>query len=237
MFRLCLKDFKLNKSIIILTAVIFQFFLFPVMVIVEGRVFDATMFIIIVLLIVLYTDEKHKTETLFCSFFFKRSSFVYAKYLFMLLIVLLGIGLTLLSLFLIKAMWPIGFPIPDIAYGGRNWFSVFFAVGLLMSICFPFYFKYGYGKGLTIGFFAASACGLSLVGLLYLILVVANKARGILFISLGLKELIVFAGRVFRQSALTFGEGNFSIFLSLFLSVLLIISVKLSVRFYKRRDL
>ena len=237
MFRLCLKDFKLNKSIIILLAVIFQLFLFPVMVIVEGRIFDPTMFTIIVLLIVLYTDDKYKTETLFCSLPLKRSSFVYAKYLSMLLTVLLGIGLTLLSLFLIKAMWPIGFPMPDITYGGRNWFSTFFTVALLMSACLPFYFKYGYGKGLILGFFAASVCGLSVVGLLYLILAVANKARGILPASFGLKELIVFAGRVFRQSVLTFGEGRSFIFLSLFLSALLIISVKLSVRFYKRRDL
>lgn len=237
MLRLCLKDFRLNKSIIILMTVVIFCFLFPIAFVIEKQAPEPTLFVVIILFVLMNTDEKHDTETLICSLPVKRSTIVYSRYLSALVTVLTGIGLTLLLTLLVKGLWPRGLPLPETAWNYKNWVFFLFPVVLFVATCFPCYFKFGYGRGVIFGSLSAAAAALLFAGLLYVAAAFKSGTPAALPSPLGLKKYFIFITGALGRSLAVFGEQDFFIFLSLSLTVIVIISMQLSTAFYKRRDL
>ncbi len=86
-------------------------------------------------------DDKSKSEIIFNSLPIKRKYIVLAKYLAVCLFIVIGLALTGLIGTIIKGT---GLPLSVRYINYRDIVSVFFSVGLIVSIYYPFYFKFGY---------------------------------------------------------------------------------------------
>lgn len=237
MLRLCLKDFRLNKSIIILLTAVIFFFLFPIAFVIEMQVPEPTLFVVLILFVLIYTDEKHDTETLICSLPVKRSTIVYSRYVSALVTVLTGLVLTLLLTLVVKGLWPRGLPLPETAWNYKNWVFFLSPVVLFISCCFPCYFKFGYGRGVGFGLLFTTGAALLFACLLYVAAAFESGTPAALPSPLGLKKYFIFIAGALDRSLTVFGERDFFIFISLSFTVIVIISMQLSAAFYKRRDL
>jgi hypothetical protein len=215
---------------------IFSFY-FVIFFLLERQVIEPTLFIFIVTLILMYTDEKYKTGSLYCSLPVKRSVIVLARYVSLLFIILAGIGLVVLFTFLLKKVWPIGFPPPPEGWALINWFNVLFPLALIFSIFFPLYFKFGYSKGVIWGFISVAVLGFLLVGLFYVIVSIKSGSWGFAQYTAGKENLVLaFITGVMGQVVGIFGKQNLLTFLSLLIIPLVYVSIMLSVKFYSKRE-
>ncbi len=236
MFRLCLKDFYVNRSLPLVLAVIFSFY-FVLFFLMEQLIIEPTLFIFIVTLILMYTDEKYKTDTLYCSLPLKRSTIVLARYVSLLLTILVGIGLVFIFTFLMKKSWPMGFPPPPEGWTATNWFSVFFPLALIFSIFFPLYFRFGYSKGVILGFISTAVVGFLLVGLLYVMVSIKSGSWGLAQYTEGKENpILAFITGIIGQAMGILGKQNLLIFLSLLMIPLVFVSIMLSIKFYNKRE-
>ncbi len=236
MFRLCLKDFYVNRSLPPVIAGLFLFY-FVIFFLLEQQILEPTLFIFLATLVLMYTDEKYKTGPLYCSLPVKRSTVVFARYVTLLFTILVGIGLVVLFTFLMKKSWPIGFPPPPGGWTLTNWFNVLFSLALIFSIFFPLYFRFGYSKGVIWGFISTAVVGFFFLGLFYVMVSIKSGSWGLAQYTEGKENPIVaFITGVIGQAVGIFGKQNLLIFLSLLMISLVFVSIMLSIKFYSKRE-
>lgn len=236
MFRLCLKDFYVNRGLPLVIAGIFSLY-FVLFFLLERQMVEPTLFVFIVTLILMYTDEKYKTDTLYCSLPVKRSTIVLARYVSLLLTILPGIGLAVLFTFLLKEIWPMGFPPPPEGWTTMNWFSVLFPLALIFSIFFPLYFRFGYSKGVMLGFISTAVVGFLLMGLFYVMVSIKSGSWGLAQYTEGKESpVLAFITGITGQAMGIFGKQNLLIYLSLLMIPLVVVSILLSIKFYSKRE-
>jgi hypothetical protein len=182
----------------------------------EQLIIEPTLFIFFVTLILMYTDEKYKTGSFYCSLPLKRSTIVLARYVSLLLTILAGIGLAVLFIFILKKIWPIGFPPPPEGWTTMNWFSVLFPLAVIFSIFFPLYFRFGYSKGVILGFISTAVVGFLLVGLLYVMVSIKSGSWGLAQYTEGKENpVLAFITGIIGQAMGIFGKQKLLIFISL----------------------
>ena len=236
MFRLCLKDFYVNRSLPPVIAGLFLFY-FVIFFLMEQQILEPTLFIFLATLVLMYTDEKYKTGPLYCSLPVKRSTIVFARYVTLLFTILFGIGLVVLFTFLMKKNWPIGFPPPPGGWTLINWFNVLFPLALIFSIFFPLYFRFGYSKGVMLGFISTAVVGFLLMGLFYVMVSIKSGSWGLAQYTEGKESpVLAFITGITGQAMGIFGKQNLLIYLSLLMIPLVVVSILLSIKFYSKRE-
>lgn len=165
MRHLLLKDFLVLRNIILFVVAWWLF------IILRSSEPTQAMFLI-PLPLILYgpaLDDRHKTESLYCSLPVKRHHIVLGRYLFAIVIIITVSLLTLALFGLKKAM------VTDEVNNPSYWKTVVmihFFLTLFISILYPFYFKFGAQLELAKG--KAIAAVLGIIGLLTLIPVAAT---------------------------------------------------------------
>jgi ABC-type Na+ efflux pump permease subunit len=160
-----LKDFLVLRNIILFVVAWWLF------IILRSSEPTQAMFLI-PLPLILYgpaLDDRHKTESLYCSLPVKRHHIVLGRYLFAIVIIITVSLLTLALFGLKKAM------VTDEVNNPSYWKTVVmihFFLTLFISILYPFYFKFGAQLELAKG--KAIAAVLGIIGLLTLIPVAAT---------------------------------------------------------------
>ena len=235
MLRLCLKDFYVNRAVPLVIVILFLFS-FTIFFLLEQQVIHPTVLIFIITLILMYTDEKYKTTSFYCSLPVKRSTIVISRYFSLFLIISIGIFLALFCTFLLKKIWPIGFPPPPV-WTHMDWFTILFPLMLIFSIIFPFYFRFGYSKGVILGLISSVVVGCLFIALFFLIVSIKSGSWGLAQYATGKeKSILAFIGSILMRVTSIFGKHNLVVFLSVFIIPIVIISIFLSIKLFKKRE-
>jgi hypothetical protein len=237
MLKLCAKDFRAGRWWwLLFMASYVLYFTFPLIQSL-GLMVGAVALITACVFVTLFLEDRFKTEVFYASLPLKRSSIVLARYVLTALLSLAGLtfvffyGYLLISV--VKLRW--------IAIDLRSIFNVEGITGFVLftaflaALYFPFYFRHGLAKGSFI--FAAVLLGLAIV---------LAGAERLAANVLHLTETL-FTAEFLKDPGLgiirTIGTVRNSVGLPLFvgaafvfLAGMLAISIRLSVRFYKRRE-
>ncbi len=184
-------------------------------------------------------EEKNHTDILYRSLPVQSSSIVYSRYIAA-LVVLAGVFVPVfLACSLIEALDIPGRTGSSPVITMTGFFTIVVPIAVLVAGIFPFYFKYGYVKGMMLGSVASILAIGTLAVILYIIFSLSGQT-GILTAIMAKTDnywTVRFLMGVFAQAATLMGKEFFLVFISIVTVILLAVSVKVSVKFYKNRDL
>ena len=133
--------------------------------------------------------------------------------------------------------WMEGFPPPPEGWTTMNWFSVLFPLALIFSIFFPLYFRFGYSKGVMLGFISTAVVGFLLMGLFYVMVSIKSGSWGLAQYTEGKESpVLAFITGITGQAMGIFGKQNLLIYLSPLMIPLVVVSILLSIKFYSKRE-
>jgi hypothetical protein len=180
------------------------------------------------------SEDNYHIDELFCSLPLKRPAIVTARFLVALLIILAatGLGFIIFHLSLIFTdFYPRGLEIKP------GLFTFLFPILLLISSYFPPYFRNGHRQGVEVSFTFASLAAAFWLGLLYIAVSLISGSWQ-LHTETGVKAVLISqVMAILRKSIAVFGITVFHLVLVGTISLLLVISYVLSLRFYSRREL
>jgi ABC-2 type transport system permease protein len=196
-------------------------------------------FTIIYISSLIQNEEKNHTDILYRSLPVRSSSIVYSRYIAA-SVVFAGVFLpAFLACSLIDALDIPGRTGSSLVITVTGFFTIAVPIAVLVAGIFPFYFKYGYVKGMLLGSVASILTVGTLAVILYIIFSLSGKT-GILTAIMAKTDnywIVRFLLGVFAQAATLMGKEFFLVFISIVTVILLAVSVKVSVKFYKNRDL
>jgi ABC-2 family transporter protein len=237
MLRLCGKDFMAGRWWwLLFTASYVLYFTFPLMQRL-GLMVGAVALITACVFVTLFLEDRYKTETFYASLPLRRSSIVLARYILTGLLSLAGLAFVFLYGYLLTSVVKLRWMTIDLgsllSLDGITGFALFTA--FLAALYFPFYFRHGLAKGSFI--FAAVLLGLAIVlaGAERLAANVLHLTET-LFTAEFLKDPglgIVRAIGTVRDSA---GLPLFVGAAFILLAGMLAVSIRLSIRFYQKRE-
>jgi hypothetical protein len=185
------------------------------------------------------TEEKSRTDVLYCSLPVKKSTIVYSRYLaaFFIFVGVVAVCFPVFSI--IESLDLPGRTVIFPPISAQQLFTVTIFVALFVSGFFPFYFKYGYMKGQLLGAAAITLVSTAFMGVLYIVVSLSGKTA-ILDAVMSKTELPwifrLFMG-VFAQAEALMGNLNFQAIIGIMTAVLVIVSVRGSVKIYNNKDL
>ncbi len=200
-----------------------------------GVIIGVFTFIVMVLciassLIFLGVDNVYKAEMIYASLPIKRSTIVFARYLSSFMLTTGSFSLAVLSCLSMVYIFNESDPAFKIILSFRGIIAMLSFLFMILSFIFPFIFKFGPGKGVT----AALVTQISLMIAFPLIKFVLKALQGILAFDFAFFNRMLHAAikwiidlTAFQAYLLIFGIVAFVI----------LVSIGLSVSFYKRMDL
>jgi ABC-type transport system involved in multi-copper enzyme maturation permease subunit len=231
--------FLVNRSVLIWLSVLF-FLMFGIGYVMEHLyVLPGFYFIWVVAASFVQSEEKNKTDQLYCSLPVKRSTIVAARYGGVLVAYLLVTVFSLAMILFIKLANFEGVVLPSPLVTLPMVAAPLAPVAFFFAFGMPFYFRYGYNKGMVIGFFIMA--GLTTLGSWILDLVIKGLAEPEVWQALNAKIHLarpfnLIMGGVMRAS-LYFGGGTFLLGASLVTAVLTFFSYRLSLKLYNNKDI
>lgn len=185
------------------------------------------------------TEEKNNTDILYRSLPIRPSSIVYSRYIAASFIF---VGVFLPAFLACSFIEHLGLPgrtasFPVITASG--FFTIAVPLAFLVAGIFPFCFKYGYGKGMLLGSVASILAGGILAAILYTIESISGKTEILTVVMAQTDKTWItrFLLGVYAQSMTLMGKDFFLALISTVAVILLVVSVKVSVKFYNDRDL
>jgi ABC-2 type transport system permease protein len=185
------------------------------------------------------TEEKNRTDVLYCSLPVRKSTIVYSRYL---AASFTFVGVITVCFLVFSIIESFNFPghtliFPPISV--QQFFSAAIFVALFISVFFPFYFKYGYMKGQMLGAAAITLVSAVFVGILYIIVSLSGKTTILdaVMTKTELPRITLFFMGVLAQAEALMGELNFLVLKGIVTVILVFVSVRVSVKFYKNKDL
>lgn len=181
-------------------------------------------------LIFIVIDNLFNAEVHFCSLPVERKKIVYQRYLMSGIMTFAGLILTMIITHIYTSIFR---KIPgriELIYTYKGIFAYFFIVILIKSYILPFIFRYGFKKGLGLG---------GLVNMLFFFIVIilrimASLIEGIKVFTLKYLTMLV---KEIIKIAEFFGTTGSQILLVFITACIVFLSLTLSVRLYKKREL
>lgn len=238
---LTLRDFYTSREKMILIAIIFLLEI-PFCFSVGESLIWAYIMVYILAIMGMHTDDDQGIYRLFDSMPVSRKTLVRSRYAASLVIV--GMCLTVLALmswvfinFDIMTVNP-GFGLSDI-FSLNNYFLGLFLVLLFMAVSFPFYFKWGYSRGMTLG---AAATGLVLAIFIGTFYVAMGFRYGTWALSSYIKNpdknhLTEFLAGVGTRAFQELGDLTIGIMMLVFITAAGFLSYRISMKIFLSRDL
>jgi hypothetical protein len=185
------------------------------------------------------TEEKNNTDILYRSLSIKPSSIVYSRYI---TAALLFVGVFLPMFLVCSFIKPLvyyhltgTFPVMTVT----DFFTITVPIAISVAGIFPFSFKYGYMKGRLLGSFASLLAGGILATILIIIVLISGRTETLTAVMATTNQpwITRFFLGVFAQAMSLMGRDFFLAVINIVTLTLLMVSVKVSVRFYTNRDL
>lgn len=201
-------------------------------------VFPLVTFTLIYISSVSKTEEKSRTDVLYCSLPVKKSTIVYSRYLaaFFIFVGVVAVCFPVFSI--IESLDLPGRTVVFPVISAQQLFTVTIFVVLFVSVFFPFFFKYGHMKGQLLGAAAITLVSTAFTGVLYVVVSLSGKTA-ILDAVMSKTELPwisrFFMG-VFAQAEALMGKQNFQALIGIMTAVLVFVSVRGSVKIYNNKD-
>jgi len=175
-------------------------------------------------------DSLYKADIEYSSLPVKRSTIVYARYVSSSLSVIAGLILTIIIGFVFKQFFTAADKGFELLMTIRGLISFILIVTLPISYLLPFIFKFGFGKGLWV----ASSISMMIVILILIVKSISSFLKGYqlfneAFFSKLLNEIL--------EIIKILGKTGVLAVIFFIIGTLVLISIKLSVRFYSKRDL
>ena len=185
------------------------------------------------------TEEKNRTDVLYCSLPVKKSTIVYSRYLAALFTF---VGVVAVCFLVFSIIENLGLPGRTVIFppiSAQQFFTVTIFIALFVSGFFPFYFKYGYMKGQLLGATAITLVCAAFMGVLYIVVSISGKTAifDAVMSTTALPWIFRFLIGVFAQAAILMGKLNLQVLIGIMTAVLLFVSLRVSVKFYKNKDL
>ncbi|MCP4724496.1 MAG: ABC-2 transporter permease [bacterium] len=229
MYNLIEKDFRVIKWYFVMFManwVLYSFALFRFGLFIPG----CSVFTILLPMIFLLVDTAHKSESMICSMPVKRNEIIRARYLSSLIILTFGLLITLLMGFTIENLTDS----KDALIGSL--FTISGALGFVLkamvmtAFILPFYYKYGIATGFPVFMAFLLAVILILLGIEYVISIM----RG-----LDMFMMPIFSGiiTVIAEFSNEIGMIPFRVLSLVIIVSLVLLSMKLSEKYYNKRDL
>ena len=239
MFNLVKKDLKIGWIfLLVMTAVIPLMTLMSLVTMSEefgGLVLGFFIPMIIILtmvsaLIFIGIDEVYCADILYASLPLKRSKIVCARYFSSFLMTLLSLGLIVLTSLAVVHVMQKTDPLLKLFMNFRGIFATFLFLGLILIFILPFIFRFGTTKGLL----AAISAQIGLFFIIQFFKFILKALRGIFSFDLAfLKGFFNSIGR--WVTGLETDETYLLMFIGLI--ILILLSLGLSTRFFKNKDL
>jgi hypothetical protein len=195
-----------------------------------------TMFVLVSTFI--QTDNKFKTNILFCSLPVKRSTLVFTRYLSTLMALVLLLFLSFLTGLFVKIIEPTRFvtSYSFVTLGDMYWIAI--PTAFIISIWFPYYFKYGYTKGSLWAFASLLLIIAVVIGCFYLFLIIKGEALVLthFVVQMKLPHVLAVILAIIFQTIKSIGIKQSMVFLGVFTVILLVLSIRLSIKEYKKRN-
>jgi len=185
------------------------------------------------------TEEKNRTDTLYCSLPVKRSTIVYSRYLAALFTF---VGVAAACFLVFSIIESLDLPSRMVTFppiNAHQLFTVTILVTLFVAGVFPFFFKYGYTKGLLLGAVAITLVSAAFIGILYAVVSGSGKTELLdaFMANTKLSWIPRFSIGVFVQADALMGKLNFQVLIAIVTIILVFVSVRVSIKFYNNRDL
>jgi hypothetical protein len=202
-----------------------------------GLMVGAIALISVCVFVTLFLEDRYKTEAFYASLPLKRSTVVLARYVLTALLSLAGGIFVFFYAYILTSVVKLRFIKIDLksllTFGGITGFVLFIA--FLAALYFPFYFRHGLGRGSFIFAAVLLALGIVVTGLERL---AANifHLTGPLFTADFLKDpglgiLLAIGGIRHSLGLPLFVGATFTL-----MAGMLAISIRLSIRFYQKRE-
>ncbi|MCP5048793.1 MAG: ABC-2 transporter permease [bacterium] len=185
------------------------------------------------------TEEKNRTDALYCSLPVKKSTIVYSRYLAA-LFTFVGVAAACFLVFsIIESLQLPGRTVTFPPISAPQLFNVTIPVALFVAGVFPFFFKYGYTKGLLLGAVVITLASAAFIGILYAVVSRSGKTALLdaVMANTELSWISRFSMGVFVQAGALMGKLNFQVLIGIVTIILVFVSVRVSVKFYNNRDL
>ena len=185
------------------------------------------------------TEEKNRSNILYCSLPIKKSTIVYSSYLAVLFILWGVITVCFLVFSIIESLDLPGRTVTFSPISIQQLFTVTIFIALFASGFFPFYFKYGYMKGQFLGAAALILVSIAFLGFLYIVVSLSGKTTILdaVMAKTELPWLSLFSIGVFAQAENIMGKLSLQALIGIVTVILVFVSIRVSVKFYMKRDL
>jgi hypothetical protein len=148
MWTIIKANFLTNRSVSIWLGVLFAMMFFMAFVLDRLFVLPNVYFAWVIAATFLQTDDKHQIESLYCSLPIKRSRIVLTRYVSVFISISLPVLLSLSIIALIRLIPMEGIQIEGLPIGLRDILGVYLPVLIFFAVTLPFYFRFGYLKGI-----------------------------------------------------------------------------------------
>lgn len=186
---------------------------------------------------ILGIDDIFRTEALFASLPVTRSSIVFSRYLSWIFIIVITLALFLGSTAVFQALLAARAAQLGFFLTLKGLMSFVVPSILLASLYLPLYFRFGLGRSLQVFFPSLLVLGIALTGLAQVLgpYLIGTSETGIP--KTGLVESPVVLLRLIRQADHSLGTGSLILVSGLALVLITWISARISIHFYRKRDL
>jgi ABC-2 type transport system permease protein len=236
---LFLKEFAVARVSFILVVIGFVAMLFPFMVIERSLVLPMLIFPFFFTNTGLQIDENNRGETLLCSLPLRRHLLVRARYLLALFFIIASFLLTLITAWLVKYIFPVAAFEPRTLFSLSHIYSWLFPLILMLSVYLPFYFRFGYVKGLFIGLTGWAIVITTVMGILYLAISLFTGSWSLLadFPGNVKPQIFDYLKAILARTINTMGLDTFLLLLTATAALLFLTSFLISLKLFKTRDL
>jgi hypothetical protein len=182
------------------------------------------------------TEDSYNTDNLYCSLPIRRAEIVISRFLLTITVVMAAIIMGLIVLG-ISSIFSISGFYPEKILITRDILTLLVPIILLFSVYFPLYFRYGYRPGLQVGCYTASLLAFIVwLGLLYIIVSISSGSWQISFSEGKSFSFMLTIALIIKKGFQVFSTRYFYLFIGMCMVSLILMSIKLSLIFYSKRE-
>ncbi|UCH96413.1 MAG: ABC-2 transporter permease [Candidatus Aminicenantes bacterium] len=231
--------FIANRTVLAWTSLPMTVLVGMVFLIEHAVVLPLVIFALVYISTISQTEERNRTDALYCSLPVKKSTVVYSRYLAA-LFTFVGVATVCFLVFsFIESLELLNRPVIFPPISGSQLFTVTILVALFVAGVFPFFFKYGFTKGLLLGAVAILLVSAVFIGILYAVISMKGKTTllEVVMANTELPWIFRFSTGVFIQVGVLMGKLNFQLLIGIMTIILVLVSVRASLKLYDNKDL
>lgn len=233
------KEFAVARISFVLVVTGFVSMLFPFMIIERSLILPMLIFPFFFTNTGVQIDENNRGEILLCSLPLNRYLLVLVRYLLALVFIITSFLLALVTAWLIKQIFPVASIEPQTLLTLPHIYSWLFPLVMALSVYLPFYFRFGYVKGLFIGLTGWVIVMTVVTGIIFLIISLITGSWSLLenFQENVKPRIFDYFEAILAGAVDTMGLDSFLLLLTAVAFIFFFTSLLVSLKLFSKRDL